>query len=104
MLRLSLPALPGLGACGPRPDLDGDRAVLLRLHEKARLAHLEERADLMVFPDSLMEIAHGTVRVRSAADNQARFQAYFDRSTFSEWADLAPPSAVVASTDRPGTA
>jgi len=91
MLRLSLLALLGLGACGPRPNLDEDRAVLLRLHEQARLAHLEKRVDLMELPDSLMEIARGTVRVRSAADNQVRFQAYFDRSTFAEWADLAPP-------------
>jgi hypothetical protein len=91
MRRLSLLVLLGLGACGPRPDLDADRAALLLLHEQARIAHLEKRVDLIGLPDSLMEIARGTVRVRSAADNQARFQAYFDRSTFEEWADLAPP-------------
>jgi hypothetical protein len=91
MPRLSLLVLLGLWACGPRPDLDADLAELLRLHEQARTAHLEKRVDLMAFPDSLLEIARGTVKLRSAADNAARFRAYFDRSTFAEWADLAPP-------------
>jgi hypothetical protein len=91
MPRLSLLVLLGLGACGLGPDLDADRAELLRLHDQARTAHLEKRVDLMGFPDSLLEIARGTVKVRSAADNEARFRAYFDRSTFTEWADLAPP-------------
>ena len=91
MVRLCLLALLGIAACGPRPDLDADRAVLLRLHDQARIAHLEKRVSLMAFPDSLLEIAKGAVRVRSAAENQARFQAYFDRSTIEEWADLAPP-------------
>ena len=91
MRQLSLLVLLGLGGCGPRPDLAADRAALLRLHDQARIAHLERRVDLMEFPDSLLEIARGTVRVRSAAENRARFQAYFDRSTFAEWADLAPP-------------
>jgi hypothetical protein len=91
MPRLSLFILLALGACGPRPDLVADRAELLRLHEQARTAHLEKRVDLMAFPDSLLEIARGSVKVRSAADNAARFRAYFDRSTFAEWADLASP-------------
>jgi hypothetical protein len=88
---LGVLALLGLAACGARPNLDEDRAALLRLHDQARVAHLEKRVELMRFPDSLLEIAGGTVKVRSAADNRARFQAYFDRSTFSEWADLVPP-------------
>lgn len=91
MLRLSLLVLLGFGACRPHPGLDSDHAVLLRLHEQARIAHLKKRVDLMELPDSLLEIARGTVRVRSARENNARFQAYFDRSTFTEWADLAPP-------------
>ena len=91
LLRLSSAALLTLGACVPHVDLDSDRAELLRLHHQARVAHLEKRVDLMGFPDTLLEISGGTVKLRSAGENRERFQAYFDRSTFAEWADLAPP-------------
>jgi hypothetical protein len=93
MSRLPFLLLLSLGGCGLRPDLVADRAALLRLHERAQTAHLEKRADLLVasFTDSFMNIARGTVTVRSPAENLTRFQAYFDRSTFLEWADLAPP-------------
>jgi hypothetical protein len=91
------PKLPllllGLTACGPRPDVDADRAELLRMHELGRTAHLERRADLLVasFADSFLNISHGAVAHRSPAESRARFQAYFDRVAFQEWDDLAPP-------------
>jgi hypothetical protein len=92
MLRALL-LLISLGACGPRPDLEADRAALLRLHDLAQTAHLDKRPDLLVasFADSFLNISRGAVTVRSPAENRARFQAYFDRSSFLEWADLAPP-------------
>jgi hypothetical protein len=90
-------ALPVAG-CGTRPDLDADRAALLELHELARTAHLEKRADLMVasFADSLANIARGAVTMRTPAESRERLQAYFDRSTFAEWDDLAPPVIRIA--------
>ena len=93
MLRPFFILLLSLVACRPRPDPAGDRAALLRLHELAQTAHLEKRADLLVasFADSLLNISRGLVTSRTIAENRARFQAYFDRSTFLEWADLAPP-------------
>jgi len=93
MLRVFLVLLLSLGACGPRPDLGADRAALLRLHELAQTAHLDKRPDLLVasFADSFLNISRGAVTLRTPAENRARFQAYFDRSTFLEWADLAPP-------------
>jgi hypothetical protein len=93
MLRLCSLILLSLAACGPQPDIDADRAELLRLHDLAQTAHLDKRPDLMVasFADSLLNIARGAVTVRTPAESRARFQAYFDRSTFQEWADLAPP-------------
>ncbi len=82
-----------LCACGPRPNLAADRATLLRMHELGQVAHLEKRADLLVasFADSMLSIARGEVRAESPEQTRARFQAYFDRSTFQEWADIAPP-------------
>ena len=81
-------------ACGaPAPDLERDRAQLLRLHDVARTAHLEKRADLMVasFDDSLRSVARGVVTIASPEENRTRMQAYFDRSTFQAWDDLEPP-------------
>ena len=82
-----------LTACASPSDPQGDRAELLRLHQQARTAHLEKRADLMVAPfdDSIRFVAAGEVTVTSPAENQARLQAYFDRSTFQAWDDIAPP-------------
>ena len=83
-----------LFACGtPAPDLERDRAELLRLHEQARTAHLDKRADLMVvsFDDSLRSVARGRVTIASPEQNRSRLQAYFDRSTFQTWDDIEPP-------------
>jgi hypothetical protein len=83
-----------LCACGaPAPDLERDRAELLRLHEEARTAHLDKRADLMVasFDDSVRFVARGEVTIDSPEENRTRMQAYFDRSTFQAWDDIEPP-------------
>jgi hypothetical protein len=83
-----------LFACGaPTPDLERDRAELLRLHEVARTAHLDKRADLMVasFDDSLRSVAHGELTIASPEENRTRMQEYFDRSTFQAWDDIDPP-------------
>ena len=93
MLRVLSVLLLSVGACAPRPDLGADRAALLRLHAVAQTAHLEKRPDLLVasFADSFLNISRGAVTLRTPAESRARFQAYFQRSTFLEWADLAPP-------------
>jgi len=79
--------------CGSHPNLEADRAELLRMHGLAQTAHLEKRADLLVasFADSFLNISRGEVTVRTPAESRKRFQAYFDRSTFQEWSDIEPP-------------
>ncbi|MGN6391216.1 MAG: hypothetical protein ACTHM9_03070 [Gemmatimonadales bacterium] len=85
--------LLALSACAPHIDLTADRAELLRLHDQARTAHLEKRADLLVasFADSLMEISRGLVSLRGRAESERRFRSYFDRVSFQQWDDVAPP-------------
>ena len=83
-----------LAACAPPSGgTKGDRAELLRMHEQARADHLEKRADRMVasFADSLRFVAAGEVTIVPPEQNRARLQAYFDRSTFQAWDDIAPP-------------
>ena len=93
-MRRRLVPLALMAACGaPVPDLDRGRAELLRLHEVARTAHVDKRADLMVasFDDSLRSVSGGEVTVASPVENRTRLQAYFDRSTFQAWDDIEPP-------------
>ncbi len=93
-----LAALVLLAACASQPDLAADRAELLRIHEVHHEAHLQRRADLLVatFADSFRSISRGTVEAPTAAMSRARFQAYFDRSTFLAWDDLVPPAVRIS--------
>src|SRR5215218_10616857 len=73
-----------------------DRAELLRLHERARAAHLQHRADWLVseWADTIFSLSHGGVSVgtrENRARSQARFQEYLDASTFQAWDDIVPP-------------
>jgi hypothetical protein len=73
-----------------------DRAELLRLHERARAAHLQHRADWLVseWADTIFSLSHGGVSVgtrENRARSQAGFQEYLDASTFQAWDDIVPP-------------
>jgi Domain of unknown function (DUF4440) len=75
------------------PNLAADRAELLRLHERAREAHLAHRADWLVgnWTDSLVSVSHGRVSVSSPSQGRAGFQEYLDAVTFQAWDDIVPP-------------
>jgi ketosteroid isomerase-like protein len=73
-----------------------DRAELLRLHQRARAAHIQRRADWLTadWADSLFSVSRGGVSVGTSgnrARSQAGFQEYFDASTFQAWDDIVPP-------------
>jgi len=73
-----------------------DRAELLRLHERARTAHLQRRADWLAadWADTIFSISRGGVSIgtkENRARSQAGFQEYFDASTFQAWDDIVPP-------------
>jgi hypothetical protein len=75
---------------------EADRAELLRLHERARAAHLQHRADWLVseWADTIFSLSHGGVSVGTSenrARSQAGFQEYLDASTFQAWDDIVPP-------------
>jgi hypothetical protein len=78
MRRRAAPFLLLVACASPSSDPEGDRAELLRLHQLARA-------------DSVRFVAAGKVTVISPEENRARLQAYFDRSTFQAWDDIAPP-------------
>jgi len=73
-----------------------DRAELLRLHEQARTAHLQRRADWLAsnWADTIFSLSRGSVSIgtrENRARSQAGFQEYLDASTFQAWDDIAPP-------------
>jgi len=70
-----------------------DSLALLRLHERAREAHLARRADWLVAgqADSLLSVSGGRVSISSRERVRAGFQPYFDASTFQAWDDVVPP-------------
>ena len=70
-----------------------DSLALLRLHERAREAHLARRADWLVAgqADSLISVSRGGVSVSPRDRVRANFQPYLDASTFQAWDDIVPP-------------
>jgi hypothetical protein len=69
MGRRAVPFLLLVACASPSADPEADRAELLRMRF----------------------VAAGEVTVISPAENRARLQAYFDRSTFQAWDDITPP-------------
>jgi hypothetical protein len=101
MARTTLLALAALlGCAAPAPDQvtgtnqrDKDRSELLRLHHRARDAHLQHRADWLVneWADSLFSVSGGGVSISRAEQGRARFQEYLDAVDFQAWDDIVPP-------------
>ena len=104
MRRLQFCTLLAVLACSPRsapvptPEpthtpLTADRAELLRLHARAREAHLSRRADWLVneWADSLFSVSGGRVSVTRPSQGQPGFQEYLDAVEFQAWDDIVPP-------------
>jgi hypothetical protein len=79
-----------------------DSLALIRLHERAREAHLAKRADWLVEgqADSLISVSSGKVSVSPRASVRAGFQPYFDASTFQAWDDIVPPRIRISADGR----
>lgn len=75
-----------------------DSLAILALHDAARTAHLEKRADLLVseWADDFVSVSQGGVSAGDRERGRASFQAYFDASTFQAWDDIVPPRITVS--------
>lgn len=80
-------------ACQNSPNLENDRAILLKLHKQQQTAHLSKDAKLFaeMFHDPIIQIKNGNISRNSYEATIARVQPYFDMSTFLEWEDITPP-------------
>jgi len=93
---IALVALFSCATPAERPANSADHAELLRLHQRARDAHLQHRAEWLASEgaDTIFSLSHGSVSVgtkENRARSQAGFQQYLDASTFQAWDDIAPP-------------
>lgn len=81
------------GSCSPGPDLEADRAALLRLRDEQRAAHLEKDAERLVssFSDSFLSIEEGEVERPSRPESLRAFRSYLESVEFLEWEDIEPP-------------
>ena len=83
------------GSSGTQPAAAraADSLALLRLHARAREAHLAKRADWLVAAqaDTLISVSGGRVSITPRERVQAGFQPYLDASTFQAWDDVVPP-------------
>ena len=96
MLSCATPAERPSPAADSTTSAAADRAELLRLHEQARTAHLQRRADWLAanWADTIFSLSRGSVSIgtrENRARSQAGFQEYLDASTFQAWDDIAPP-------------
>ena len=78
-----------------------DRAAILRMLAMERDAHLGRDAAKLIDgqPDDFATVARGGVSRPTREQGRRRMQAYFDRSNFLAWDDVAPPE-ILLSRDR----
>jgi hypothetical protein len=97
-------------ACRPQQhgaiaDTARDRAEILRLYEATRRAHLDRDAAgfVMADADSVVEVADGTIHVRTRAAALAALGHYLENRRFVEVADIEAPRIDVAADGRSAT-
>lgn len=91
-LRLNGPT-PARFARDATVTVDPDYAAIADLHRQQQAAHLTYDPDRLVamLADPVTQARRGTLARQTAADNRARFAAYFGSVHFREWADVEPP-------------
>ncbi len=77
----------------PSPDLEKEKAELLRLHKLDREAHFETNVDklLETSPEEFITVGRGKIVRQSKADERKRFTEYFRDAKYYEWDDLEEP-------------
>ena len=77
----------------PSPDLEKEKAELLRLHKLDREAHFETNVDklLETSPEEFITVGRGKIMRQSKADERKRFTEYFRNAKYYEWDDLEEP-------------
>lgn len=82
-----------------KPDLEKEKAQLLRLHAQAREAHFKTSVTLLQAdaPEQFITVNGGRIDRITPDDEREFFEDYFRGATYLEWDDLEPPIVRVSS-------
>jgi hypothetical protein len=77
----------------PSPDLEKEKAELLRLHQLDREAHFKTNVDLLLeqAPEEFISVSRGKISRSSKEDTRKMFTGYFRDAKYYEWDDLEEP-------------
>jgi hypothetical protein len=75
------------------PDLEKEKAELLRLHHEGREAHFKTDVDLLLAHqgENFVSISNGKITTQKKQQSREFFQKYFANAKYFEWDDMEPP-------------
>jgi len=79
------------------PDLEKEKAELLRVHNLEREAHFKTDVDMLLAnsPEDFITVGRGKINRQSKEDARKMFTEYFRDAKYFEWDDMEEP--IVAS-------
>src|SRR5215208_5227828 len=77
----------------PSPDLEKEKAELLRLHKSDREAHFKTDVEMLLetSPEEFISVGRGKISKSSKDDARKMFTGYFHDAKYYEWDDLEEP-------------
>jgi hypothetical protein len=77
----------------PSPNLEKEKAELLRLHKSDREAHFKTDVEALLenSPEEFITVGRGKINRSSKADTRKMFTGYFRDANYFEWDDVEEP-------------
>jgi hypothetical protein len=77
----------------PSPDLEKEKAELLRIHKSDREAHFKTDVDMLLenSPEEFISVGRGKINRSSKEDARKMFTGYFRDAKYYEWDDVEEP-------------
>ena len=82
----------------PSPDLEKEKAELLRLHQADREAHFKTDVEKLLeqAPEEFISVGRGKITKQSKDDTRKFFTGYFRDAKYYEWDDVEEPIVSVS--------
>jgi hypothetical protein len=77
----------------PSPDLEKEKAELLRVHKSEREAHFKTDVEMLLenSPEEFISVGRGKINRQSKDDARKMFTGYFRDAKYYEWDDVEQP-------------
>jgi hypothetical protein len=77
----------------PSPDLEKEKAELLRIHKSDHEAHFNTDVDAVLenSPEEFISVGRGKINRTSKEDARKMFTGYFHDAKYYEWGDVQQP-------------